>query len=671
MPDLTISNIGLIGGLNDSSAVPEPGDFQTLRNFSLYRGRLGLRAPLIQTANITDVTINGILASAYHRGLLYVAAYADALDTVRLYSLTTAGASPTFVATVWTGVTTRPSVVMASFDGGSATNPLSRLYIADTLQIQPTVFLSNGATITNVTEDFDDNGTKENLIFSYVFAYNFHMFGAGFLQSAVARPELLRASRPGLISETEPNVVNNTSREWFFVDQLPVGIRGEPIVSHGYAGESVVLLKQNRTYTMFGYDINTFTLKLINDKVGAVGKRATCWTDDGLCFFWSFRGLMMTDGSQVRDLSESVRNSVAAIGNSPDIVVEYSADDGQIYIMAPSGNELAFDKTKGKFWEPQYLASSPLVPGAAAPIPTTTLPGPSGAPTLDTMVAISDSQIDITWTNADTSLGVTTEIYIDPSSPATSFLVSKAAGVASASVTGLPSISTRYIRLRHLKNAQFSSYSNEKNAKTWLKAPTNLVASQLSNGVHLEFVNNEASSDLQIERKTTAGSVWGTVTTLTNQSTGAKTYDDTTGTCGISYDYRVLDKKSGEHDSIYSNIATQTACSSPPDIGAAHFTRTGGASCADLSVSIIWSGTNFSAGDRAKIYQNDNGGGYVLRANVPLTDGEYVDTWPWADDTPINVRTLQYKIEAWDEGTTLSDTFTMAQQQFNVSTVSC
>jgi hypothetical protein len=672
MADLTITPIAISGGINDSASRPEPGDFQTLKNFAVFRGRIGLRAPLVQTVNINDVTLNGILAGAYHGNKFYVVAYDDAGNQARLYELNTDGTSPTFKTNIWTGISVPPAPILASFDGGSATAPVSRLYIADWNQANVTKTWRSLTTLTTEQEDLNDDNTKEDLTFHYVFTYNFHVFGAGLLHTTIVRPELLRATRPGVIAETEPYMVNagTASKEWWTVDQFPVGVRGEKIFCHGYAGGAAIIFKERRTFALFGYDAQSFAIKQLSDRVGAVGRRAACWTDDGYCFFWSERGLMVTDGQTVTDLSEPIRNRVVSATVSADVALEYSPDDGQVYIAyVKSGDtlpriQLAFDKVRGKFWEPEYVTGSQPAIGAIMSIPTTVLPGPAAAPSSLAGDAVSDSQIDITWVNGDTALDVTTEIYVDTSTAPTVLYATVGSGVASASITGKPSITTQYIRLRHKRNGTFSGYSNEINKKTWLKAVTAVSAVSLANGVRVTMTNNEASSDLQIERKLSSDSTWTTLTTLTNQTTGVKTHDDTTGSCGSSYDYRVLDKKSGEHDSLYSGTATAIACQTAPDIIGGNFNWNGG-SCFD-NVGLIWTGTNFTASDTAKIYRNDNGGGFTLIATVPLTDQEYTDTWPWK--TGGGSRTLNYKIEAYDEGTTLSDTFTMTQKNLSVQT---
>jgi hypothetical protein len=361
VPDLTVTPIGIAGGLNDSVATPQPGDFQQLTNFVPFRGRLAVRAPVVQTANITDVTIDGLIGGAYHRDRMYVAAWDSADDTVRLYELSADGTGPTYVDDIWTSVGGTPpsAVVMASIDGGAADSPTQRLYIADWDQNFNTRSLRDGTTMVDEKEDFDDNGTKENFMFNYVFTYNYHVFGAGFLEgsSPIIRPELLHVSRPGIIPEDEPDVTNNVNREWWSVETIPIGTRGLRIYSHAYAGESVLLFKRNQTYVLFGYSYDTFTLKQLSDRVGAVGPGATCWTDDGVCFFWSERGLMMTDGTRLYDISDPTRNHVSLIGSSTGVLVEYSADDGQVYILSPEGAQLAFDKTKSRYWEPSFGAT--------------------------------------------------------------------------------------------------------------------------------------------------------------------------------------------------------------------------------------------------------------------------------------------------------------------------
>src|SRR5512142_1704543 len=199
MADLTITPILLTGGLNDSIGQPTPGDFQTLKNWDIYRDRLAVRAPMTVLATINDVTITDVLGVINHLSKIYILAYQAAGANVRLYSLNTDGTGLTFKTNVWTGVAQVPSPVMASFDGGSAASPTTRLYIADWNQNEITKHWDNDTTLTTEQDDFDDNNTATNEKNNYTFSYNFHMFGAGFLQASSNRPELLRVSQPGPI----------------------------------------------------------------------------------------------------------------------------------------------------------------------------------------------------------------------------------------------------------------------------------------------------------------------------------------------------------------------------------------------------------------------------------------------------------------------------------------
>lgn len=665
--DLTITPILLTGGLNDSIGQPTPGDFQTLTNFDIYRDRLAIRAPITVLATINDVTISDILGVINHRGLIYILAYQATGANVRLYSLATDGTGLTFKTNVWSGVAQVPSPVMASFDGGSASSPTTRLYICDWNQNEITKHWDNDTTLTTEQDDFDDNNTAEDVKFNYIFNYNFHMFGAGFLQASANRPELLRVSQPGLIPATEPSVTFPTSREWFNVDQLPVGVRGQRIVSHGYAGGTAIILKSNAVYAMFGYDITTFTLKTLSEQIGAVGKRASCWTDNGLCFFWSTTGLNVTDGNTITPLSDPISSRVLKVVADNTVTLAYSPDDGNVYIgytmtgeTSPS-RALAYNIKRGKFWEPEYVAGSrPNLSGMAG-IPTFSLPGPSGAPTSLAGTVINDNEIDLTWVPADTAFDVTTEIYRDTTAGATTFLASVSGGTTNYQDTTVTHLTTYFYRLRHKRNGQFSSYSSEISKRTPCAEPTSLSAQSISTGIRVTLTNNEAGADVVIERAPNGGS-FSTVTTLLAQTTGVKTFDDTTTTCDSQYQYRAKAHLAGETDSIYSNISSLVTACQNPHLNSASFSWNHG-----CHITISWSGSNLS-GCTIKIFKNDDGGGFTQIDQVSATDLSYIDIWPWQDGaTP---RTIDYRLDLY-QGTSLIQQLTIGQQSFNVQPKTC
>ena len=229
--------------------------------------------------------------------------------------------------------------------------------------------------------------------------------------------------------------------------------------------------------------------------------------------------------------------------------------------------------------------------------------------------------------------------------------------------TGRDPKTTYYYQMIHRRNGQSSAASNEINGRTALATPTGCTAETLVNGIRVKVTNNQDGlPDLAIEHRPPADT-FRLLTTLVNQTTGEKTHDDTAATCDLEYDYRVRCIDAGETDSPYSNEATATACQNILDITSASHSvgllSIDDCSQADPIVTIIWAWNNFSGADTAKIYQNSDGAGYVLRATVPLTDLTYSDVWPYAVGT--QARTLQYKIEGWENGTVLKDTFTDTQ----------
>jgi len=679
VPKLETFPMALVGGLQDSKPVPEPSDLQTLTNFVPFRGRFAIRAPVTETARLlSDVAhesptnVDHVLAIRYHDAKMYVAAWrGGAVNRTYLYRLESTGlpegggptASP--IATIWTGASV-PKPMMVSFSGGSAVSTVKRLYIADYTEQYDTVFW-DGATITTVTEDLDDSGAKENLRFNVIFAYQHHLWGAGFYQGTVRRPEIIRFSRPGLIAENEPVVINNILREWWSVDFRPFGTRGEKVVAYGYAGGAAIIFKRREVYALMGYDSDSWAAKTLSTRVGAVGNRAAASTEDGLCFFWSEKGPHVTDGQEVKDIGESIRRRVQEAGLSEDTTVEYSPDDGIVYFDVPSSGTgaadkpFAFDKTRGLWVDASWLKTGGGVLKASmlTAVPDETLPGPAAAPSSLAATAVSDTQINLTWVNGDTALEVTTDIHRSTSSGFTPDAGNKIAAVGSGvasyqNTTGLSQITTYYYKVRHLRNGTFSAASNEANAKTWLSEPTLLDASGLSNGIRVVLTNNADGADIEIERKLSGGS-YTLLTTLLAQTTGVKTHDDTTATCANTYFYRSRVTKTGETTSEYSNEDSAVACNAPPDLITVSHDPGLEVDCpGDNNAVVTWSGTNFTSDDTAKVYQNDNGAGYVLVATVPLTNGSFAHRYPYK--TGGTTRTLRYKVEAYDGGTSLSDT---------------
>jgi hypothetical protein len=307
-----------------------------------------------------------------------------------------------------------------------------------------------------------------------------------------------------------------------------------------------------------------------------------------------------------------------------------------------------------------------------AAIPNQTLPGPQNPPSVLVLTAVSGTEIDLTWTNGDTSLDTVTEIWRGPSSGTETLLTTLGSGVASFQDTGLTSATTYFYKIRHVRNAQNSAYSTEQSTRTFCAQPTSVAAASIATGVRITYTNNQAGADIQIERSTN-GTNFTLQLTVTNPGTGTFTADDTSGTSGITYYYRVKAVKGGETDSLYSTpIVSANFGLTPPQITAvSHSVNLTGQCPSDNNTTVTWTANHVTANDTAKVYSSVAGGAFSLFATVPLSQGSVGYTFSFRTGTPNHDVTLQFKVEAWDEGTTLSSSFTDTLSHNTVSTVVC
>ena len=698
MPPLQSKIIALTGGLQDSKPIPSEQDLQTLQNFVSFRGRFALRAPLTETCVLVDDTgaptggadVDDVLAIRYHENKMYAVGYSDAQNDVYLYRLESTGAAESGdaefpkaspIATIWSSVSTAPTVVLASMTGGAAGTPVARLYIADYDEQQDSKYW-DGSAIQAVTEDLNDDTTKENLRFHLVAEYQHHLWGMGFwIGGSSRRPEVARFSQPGLIPADEPNVVNNITREWWFVDFLPIGERGRKIKAVGYAGGAMILFQQGACYAIFGYDANSWTAQLLSKDVGAVGPWAVASTgDQGECYFWADTGPHVTDGRQVVNIGEDIRARVQLVNAPTKVVVANSPDDNLVYFIVPLGGTVpnytyVYDRQNRRWSEASYLANSGVVLNttAAIAVPSYVLPGPVAAPSNLVATAVADDEIDLSWTNGDTAQDTVTTIHRSASASFTPNDGNKidevTSGVAGYVNSGLSSKATWYYRLLHKRNGQNSASSNEDSDRTWLTEPTDVVCTPIVNGIRTSYTNSEAAADIEVWRKPTGGS-YTLLDTVTTPGAGAKTYDDTTATCGNAYYYKLRAAQSGETTSVYSTESGNIACAVLPNItSATKFIEVTGECPTGDNVYIQWAGSNFGAGDIAKIYRNVAAAGWQFRGQTALTALNFSDQW--AAKSGATSTSVQYRVEAWDDGTTLVDTQDTSSSNYNVTLGVC
>lgn len=687
MSDLIVRPIALIGGLEDSKAKPDPTDFKKLENFTLFRGRFSLRAPfiMVQEGGFLDdagtpAAITHGLFVVPHINKLFVIGHSTVTQKTYLYECNADGSSPANKAVIWSDVGTVPRPVATSFHGGSAIGGTSRLFICDYDGQQETRYW-DGTAMNDLAADFDNNASNDDVKYTLVQSYQFHLWGTGFYQGTAARPEMIRFSQPGLIPATDPDGQSGT-REWFINDFRTVGTRGDRMTATGLAGGSMILFKSRQAFSLFGYDRESWAVKMLTERSGAVGPYASASTGDGLCFFWAERGPCVTDGSEVFDLSEEVRQHVIEADGNDKTIVTFSPDDGLVYFIYSGGGSsdpntwLGYDKERKRWTEGFWFNNEgvQIKMKHALAIPTSTLPGPIAAPNSLKLVAIQENRIDLTWRNGDTALDTVTEIYRSLTSPATLKIATVTSGVTTYQAVGLAAKTTYFFKVRHVRNRQNSAYAEEASAKTKLMRPTGFDAYATSVGISVTLFNNEAGADVIIERRTSASFVgsleiehaFNALNTLTNQSVGLKTYSDTAVVLSQSYDYRAKVTKTSETDSEYTEIDRSipfiVSTITNPQHAVIHTV------CWKVNVS--WDGTVAKSSDLVLISRIQDGV-TALAALAPHSQKIWVDEeTDWQDGaTPA---TLQYKLELLDgmlgyESSTVIDTVFTAESDEDVA----
>jgi len=712
MPRLRAYPIAMEGGLQDSKPIPEVGDLSKLENFALFRGRFALRAPFVETCQLVDevgTPVDQVMTATFFQGKMYVVAYSDGQNDVYIYRLEPDGtaetgdseypnASPIGTA-VWTSVTTNvPIPIVTGFQGGALGAQVNRLYIADYDQNYVTRIVTDPAgtpALTDLTADLNaDGGSTDKVFFHYVIPYQFHLWGAGIYTNSAndfpttdkPRPELLRFSQPGMVAKTDPDYGSGTS-EWWKNDWRGIGSRGDKITCMAVAGPSLIVFKRRETYQIQGYDAASWGLHVLSVRVGAVGPYAACSTDDGFCYFWSEKGPhVITSEGQVIDIGEDIRKRVAEAGIDEFTAAEYSADDGIVYFSrnvdaaAAPNWYLAFDHRRQKWTEGQWLGNSGsavLINNLVA-IPSEALAGPAGPPSAFSVTRVSDDEMDLAWTNGDTSLGAVTEIYRNTSDmadppPAGNIHATVGAGVDSytddgTGDEGVLSENTRYYyAIRHVKNGTASA-TVEDDDYTKLTAPNSVVAQNYATGITV--AGNRGSSvtnvDVTIQRRLLPSGLFADVHTITS-ATATWQWNDTTVSCGSEYEYQArCEESSGgdpPYDSDYSNTADNEACKSPPVLGKVTVsdpTLTGSCPMSE-NASVSYTASNIDPGDKVVIYRKLNRDTWDYVGEFAAQTNDTINVYyPYI--TGGDTGYFQGRVELWEDGVTLVETKDSAEK---------
>lgn len=642
MSDLEVFPLSLPGGINQSAPVPDETDLEELKNFAIFRGRTGLRAPLALIATLEDdqgtpAEVTAILDIVDHEGKLWVASYSATTDKVYLHDMEVDGTDAnTTKRVVHTSVASKPVITLLSVDGGQTTTGESRLYVVDYNQNLDTKYW-DGSAIQTLSEDLDVDDSAENIQFSLMAHYKSRAFGTGFLEGTTTRGEILRYSQVGLEPTTDDAGGTPSSKEWHTADFTLIGRRGDPIVALSKAGDYLLVFQKRALNAFYGSGPSTFTVQEVSDVIGAVGPHAVTNIDERIVYFWASDGPYRTDGNQLEYIGQPIRQLVTEVDSEElHTRVGYSPDDGMVYfIVSPGGEDsyhlaLAFDHRRERWMKTVWFvgASTEAEFGAVAFLDSVAAPGPEAAPSGLSATAQGSSQVGLSWTNGDVNVNTETHVYRSTSmgfspSDGSNLVATLAPGVNSYSDTSLGEQTTYYYQVRHFRNNTHSSNSGEASDTTWCNAPSGISLRGLTSGIEISGTNNASGADIEIERSDDGSTGWANVTTLSAPG-GSFSYDDTGLTCGQTYYYRVKASKVGETDSAYTSVSNWQACdatavpSAPSSLVA---TASG-----ETQIDLTWT-DNADDEDEYEVHRSTDGGStYSLLATKSANTTSHSDT---------------------------------------------
>ena len=248
------------------------------------------------------------------------------------------------------------------------------------------------------------------------------------------------------------------------------------------------------------------------------------------------------------------------------------------------------------------------------------VPGPNpAAPNNLTATAVSNSQINLAWTNNAIDESGTA---IERSTNGTSFSIIAVvtANVTSYASTNLTASKTYYYRVRAYNASGNSTYSNTAQALTLAvppAAPSNLAATPFSSSqINLAWTDNDANEDgVKVERSTDGTSF----TQIATVGVNATTYSNTGLTALTVYYYRVRSYNSSG-DSAYSNTANATTPG--PPAAPSNLTAT---PVSSSQINLAWT-DNGGNENGFKIERSPDGTGFTQIATVGANVTTYSNT---------------------------------------------
>jgi hypothetical protein len=105
---------------------------------------------------------------------------------------------------------------------------------------------------------------------------------------------------------------------------------GQPVTGLGLAGPYVLVFKERAIYTI--YDLDTSANRKLTDQAGTLSPKSIVATDRGTFFLDSERGVLVTDGNDVRSVSEQIQPTIDRISDADKAAVVGAWWQGHYYM---------------------------------------------------------------------------------------------------------------------------------------------------------------------------------------------------------------------------------------------------------------------------------------------------------------------------------------------------
>ncbi len=282
-------------------------------------------------------------------------------------------------------------------------------------------------------------------------------------------------------------------------------------------------------------------------------------------------------------------------------------------------------------------------------------PQPPTAPTNLTATAISNSQINLSWTASTANVGVTGYlVYRENPGRSTFVQVGTTNGSTTTySDTGLAGNSTYSYEVQATNAIGNSPFSNVASATTQTPqpptAPTNLTATAVSQGqINLSWTASTAPGGVTsylVYRENPGSSSFVQVGTTNGSTT---TYSDTGLSASSTYSYEVLATDAGGN-SPFSNVATATtqAPDTQPPTAPTNLVST---AISNSQINLSWTASTDNVGVTGYLVYRENPGSSSF-VQVGTTNGS---TTTYSDSGLAAGSTYSYEVQATDAAGNLS-----------------